>query len=87
MAGIDAPLLEKIQRRHPAAQPEIRSAIVADMGAGRGEAVEIGFAEPHPVAEGQARPEKSTKSAISPDALPGVLRLVVKDQQLVSGQR
>ena len=57
--GVDAALLEGVERRHTAAQSEIRAAIVADMGAGRGDAVEIGLAEPHPVAQGQPWPEKT----------------------------
>ena len=32
---------------------------MADAGAGRGDAVEIGLVEPHLVAQGQARPEKA----------------------------
>jgi hypothetical protein len=57
--GVDAALFEGVERRDPAAQPEIRSAVVADTGPGRGDAVEIGLVGPHPVAQGQKRPEKA----------------------------
>src|SRR5205807_1940911 len=57
--GVDATLLDRVQRCDTAAQPEIRAAVVADMGAGRGDAVEIGLGEPDAVAERQPRPEKA----------------------------
>src|ERR1700719_3497909 len=56
--GIDAALLEEIERRKAAAQAEVGAAIVADMGAGRGNAVEIGLVEPHAMPQCQPRPEE-----------------------------
>src|SRR5260370_14914771 len=56
--GIDAALLEEVQRCETAAQAEIGTAIVADMSAGCGDAVEIGLVEPDAMAEGQPRPEE-----------------------------
>ena len=57
--GVDAALFEGLSGATPLAQSEIRAAVVADMGPGRSDAVEIGLVEPHPVAEGQARSEKA----------------------------
>jgi hypothetical protein len=57
--GVDAALFERVEWCDATAQPEIRGAVVADVGPGRGDPVEVGLIEPHPVAEGQARPEKT----------------------------
>ena len=56
--GIDSALLEEIERCKTAAQAEIGAAIVADMGTGRGNAVEIGLVEPYAMPQCQPRPEK-----------------------------
>jgi hypothetical protein len=60
--GIDAALFERIERCDTAAQPEIRAAVMADVGPGRGDAVELGLVEPHPVA--QYQPPRKPKRPI-----------------------
>src|SRR6516225_11219157 len=59
--GVDAALFERVQRCHPAAQPEIRAAVMADMGAGRGDAVEIASLSHTPwpnVSRGPRKPKR-----------------------------
>ena len=52
--GVDALLLEVVQRRHAGAQAEIGGAVVADAAAGGGQAVDVLLVQPHAVAERQA---------------------------------
>ena len=52
--GVDALLLEEVQRRHARAQAEVGRAVVADAALGRGQAVDVLLVQPHAVAERQA---------------------------------
>ena len=57
--GVDALGLEDVQRRDAGAQAEIRRAVVADAGAGLGDAIDVRLVQPDAVAERHLRAEQA----------------------------